>query len=374
MTAEQAISLALVRRLRAPVQSVYAAWTEPKLIARWLAPGAATVTSVTNDLRVGGRYRIDGVDGAGIEYAISGTYHELEADRRIVLTWMYEGAAVALRGEASVVDVELRALGPDLTELTLTHAKMTKQRVADLNRKNWTSCLEKLGDCVDQDGPPILRPTSLPPGNEDFYRPGHRQWQERFDTTRLADRLKDTNVKRIIGAADAAFIAHQNMFFLATVDGNGQPSCSYKGGARGFVKVIDEHTLAFPNYDGSGMYLSIGNLNENPHIALLFVDFQRQARLRVVGTASARVDDRLLEQYPGAELVVRVKVRALFANCPRYIHKMEMVDESDYVPSADHAVPPAVWKSLADVADVLREKDAHLAGEDTDDAAALNRD
>lgn len=375
MTAGQTISVALVRRLRAPASDVYAAWTQPKLIARWLAPGAATVGAVTNDLRVGGSYRIDGIDSHGIDYAISGSYLDLQPDRRIELSWVYEGPAVALRGEASIVVAELRPLGPDMTELTVTHEKISRTRAADLNRKNWTSCLEKLGDAVDGTTPARAPAAEPSHAREDgFYRAGHRAWQETFETTRLADRLKDTNVKRIIGAADAAFIAHQNMFFLATVDGGGQPSCSYKGGARGFVKVIDEHTLAFPNYDGSGMYLSVGNLNENPKVALLFVDFERQARLRVIGTASARTDDRLLEVYPGAELIVRLKVNALFANCPRYIHKMELVEESSYVPGGEHDVPPAIWKSLADFADVLRDKDKHLAGDEIDDAAALNRD
>lgn len=376
MTPEPNVSLALVRRLKAPVGAVYAAWTEPKLVARWLQPGASVVTSVTNDLKKGGRYRIDGLDDSGIEYCISGTYLDLDIDRRIAFTWTYEGAAVALRGDASFVVAELRPLGTDLTELTLTHEKLSKRREADLYREAWTSCLDQLCDSLDahaSPAPQAARPVKVN-GSDEFYRDGHRAWQDHFETRRLADRLKDANVKRQIGAADAAFLAHQNMFFLATVDGNGQPNCSYKGGARGFVKVIDEKTLAFPNYDGNGMFLSVGNLSENARVSLLFVDFERQARIRILGTARASADDKLLDVYPGADLIVRVKVTALFANCPRYMHKMQLVEESSYVPAGNGEAPPAAWKSLADFSDVLREKDSHLAGEEIDAAAALNRD
>lgn len=77
------------------------------------------------------------------------------------------------------------------------------------------------------------------------------------------------------------------MFFLATADAQGRPSCSYKGGEPGFVRVLDEQTLAFPRYDGNGMFLSLGNALENPHVGLLFIDFVRARRLRFNGEASA---------------------------------------------------------------------------------------
>jgi uncharacterized protein YndB with AHSA1/START domain/predicted pyridoxine 5'-phosphate oxidase superfamily flavin-nucleotide-binding protein len=366
------VSVALVRRLQASAAEVYAAWTEPKLVARWLAPDAGYVVAVTNDLRAGGGYRIDGIDKNGNAYVISGTYLALATDRQVVLSWRYEGPAVALRGDASTVCADLRSLGPDQTELTVTHVRIATPRAADLNRENWLSCLEKLGDALAPG-----RPSPSPPPiaqQDDFFREGHRAWQDHFETTRLADRVRDAGVKRRIDASDAAFIAHQNMFFLASVDGSGQPTCAYKGGARGFVRVIDDKTLAFPLYDGNGMYLSVGNVAENSRVALLFIDFERQARLRLHGTASARADDRLLPTFPGAELVVRVKVTALLSNCPRYIHKMQLVEESAYVPNGEPESPGPAWKSLADFTDVLPERDAHLAGDDTDDAAAFNRD
>lgn len=372
------ISLALVRKLAASADAVYSAWTEPKRLARWLAPRHCSVSAVTNDPRKGGHYRIDGVDGNGAEYSISGTYLDLEAGRRIVMSWVYNGPAVALRGDESLIVAELRELGPSQTELTLTHEKLFKRRAADLNRQNWISCLQKLSDTVDTSSAPnstqSIVPAQAVARSNGFYRDEHREWQDRFETRALADRLKDINVKRMFDPSDAAFIAHQNMFILSTVDSSGQPSCSYKGGKRGFVHVIDEKTLAFPNYDGSGMYLSIGNISKTARIAMLFLDFERQSRLRVTGTASIHENDRLLELYPGAELMVRVKAHTVFANCPRYIHKMQMVEESVFVPEKNGSPPDAEWKRLADFSDVLPEKDVHLSGNEIDTARALNRD
>ena len=134
------------------------------------------------------------------------------------------------------------------------------------------------------------------------------------------------------------------MFFLATADADGRPTCSYKGGDPGFVRVVDERTIAFPNYDGNGMYLSMGNATVNPHVGLLFIDWADQQRLRLSGDASIHHDDPLLAEYPEAQFVVRVAVREVFPNCPRYIHKMALVERSRFVPHAGAATPVPDWK------------------------------
>ncbi|MDD2769100.1 MAG: pyridoxamine 5'-phosphate oxidase family protein [Methylococcus sp.] len=207
----------------------------------------------------------------------------------------------------------------------------------------------------------------------DFFHEGSRKYQDRFETRRLADRTVELIVRDRIGDEDRVFIEEQNMFFLATVDPEGRPNCSYKGGSAGLVRVLDEKTVVFPLYDGNGMYLSAGNVLANANVSLLFMDFQRQARLRLNGEASIRDDDPLRDAWPEAELVVRVKLREMFPNCPRYIHKMALVEESEFVPRAGCETPPPAWKSLEAVADVLPQRDAHLAGSDQDAAAALNR-
>lgn len=197
--------------------------------------------------------------------------------------------------------------------------------------------------------------------------------QHHFDTRKLSERFEQTIIQPTINPEDQAYIADKNMFFLATVDDQGQANCSYKGGPKGFVKVIDEKTLAFPLYDGNGMFMSAGNVLANPNIGMLFIDFEQQTRVRVNGIASIDLNDPLMAEYPEAQMVVRVAVRETFPNCQRYIHKMQLVEESKFVPKPACKTPDAPWKSLALVADVLPARDAHLAGDGDNPAAAVNR-
>jgi predicted pyridoxine 5'-phosphate oxidase superfamily flavin-nucleotide-binding protein len=161
-----------------------------------------------------------------------------------------------------------------------------------------------------------------------FYHEGSRRLQDAFDTRRLADRLEDVTVHDVIDADDRAFIESMDMFFIATADEHGRPECSYKGGEPGFVRVLDERTIAFPGYDGNGMFKSFGNLLVNPEVGLLFISFERRKRLRLNGTAGVDPDDPLLGSWPGATLVVRGRAREVFPNSPRYIHRMELVERS----------------------------------------------
>ena len=182
---------------------------------------------------------------------------------------------------------------------------------------------------------------------DERYNAGSRELQDRFDTRRLADRLDERFLREpVIGEADRAFIERMDMFFLATADAEGCPQCSYKGGEPGFVRVLDPHTLAFPNYDGNGMYLSLGNVLLNPHVGMLLIDFisERPSRMRIEGVASIEDHDELAWEYPGAQFVVRVHVLKLFPNCPRYIHRMALVERSPYVPRAGKPTPVPAWE------------------------------
>jgi uncharacterized protein len=192
------------------------------------------------------------------------------------------------------------------------------------------------------------------------YHAGSRSLQDRFDTRRLADRLDEKFFARpIIDPDDRAFIERMDMFFLATADADGHPQCSYKGGDPGCVRVLDERTVAFPNYDGNGMYLSMGNLLANPHVGMLFIDFvsSRPSRLRLNGIASIDEHDRLIDEYPGAQFVVRVAATQVFPNCPRYIHRMALVERSRFVPHTDRETPVPDWKRSAWACDVLPASD-----------------
>jgi predicted pyridoxine 5'-phosphate oxidase superfamily flavin-nucleotide-binding protein len=190
-----------------------------------------------------------------------------------------------------------------------------------------------------------------------LYHDGNRHWQDRFDTRRLADRIEDRLDHDVIRDDDRAFIERMDMFFLATADEHGVPQCSYKGGDPGFVTVVDEHTIAFPSYDGNGTYLSLGNVLRNPQVALLFVDFERQKRLRLNGIASIADGDPLLERYPEAQLVVRVRATHVLPNCPRYVHKLQLVERSRFVPRSEHETPVPDWKRAEWSRDVLPEGD-----------------
>jgi predicted pyridoxine 5'-phosphate oxidase superfamily flavin-nucleotide-binding protein len=192
------------------------------------------------------------------------------------------------------------------------------------------------------------------------YHDGSRRLQDRFDTRRLADRLDEKFLRHpVIGPEERAFIERMDMFFLATTDGHNHPQCSYKGGEPGFVRVLDERTVAFPNYDGNGMYLSIGNLTVSPQIGMLFIDFvsARPSRLRLNGIASIDERDELLGAYPEAQFVVRVQATQVFPNCPRYIHRMALVERSRFVPSTARPTPVPDWKRSEWACDVLPAND-----------------
>ena len=186
-----------------------------------------------------------------------------------------------------------------------------------------------------------------------LYRPSHRALQQQFDTVRLADRLEARMFREAMTDEDRAFIEHLDMFFLATADRDGCPSCSYRGGDPGFVRALDAHTLVFPNFDGNGMYLSLGNARENPAIGMLFIDFENQKRLRVHGTASFAAADSVDPPYVEAQFVVRVAVRQVFPNCPRYIPKLQRVEASKFVPRSGVQTPVPNWKRAEWACDVL---------------------
>ncbi|MEA2374622.1 MAG: uncharacterized protein QOD53_1085 [Thermoleophilaceae bacterium] len=192
------------------------------------------------------------------------------------------------------------------------------------------------------------------------YNDGSRRLQDHFDTRRLADRLDERFVQDpTIGPGNRAFIERMDIFFLATADADGRPQCSYKGGEPGFVKVLDEHTVAFPCYDGNGMFLSMGNVSVNPHVGMLFIDFtsKHPSRLRLNGEASIDESDELMAAYPECQFVVRVRATQIFPNCPRYIHRMELVERSRFVPTQDQETPVPAWKRTDWACDVLPAND-----------------
>jgi len=180
-----------------------------------------------------------------------------------------------------------------------------------------------------------------------MYHDGNRCLQDAFDSRRISDRLEEKLTRTAFTADDKSFIESAIYFFLSTADAEGRPDCSFKGGPPGFVRVTGESEIAFPDYDGNGMFKSLGNLLLNVHVGLLFIDLhERPRRLPVNGSATVSREDPLLAETIGAQLIVRVKARAIFPNCPRYIPKLQLVEPSVYVPQPGCEPVEPAWKGF----------------------------
>jgi predicted pyridoxine 5'-phosphate oxidase superfamily flavin-nucleotide-binding protein len=189
------------------------------------------------------------------------------------------------------------------------------------------------------------------------YHEGMRQLQDARETRPIADRLAQVTLRKAFTDEDRAFIQRSPMFFIATADAQGHPDCSYKGGLPGFVRVLDDQTLAIPDYDGNGMYRTWGNVLVNPHVGLMFLDFEQPKRLRINGTARISDTDPLRAEFPGAVFIVRVTAASIFPNCPRYLHKMQLVEHSVYAPRPDYTPPVPAWKTFEVFRDALPARD-----------------
>jgi uncharacterized protein len=202
-----------------------------------------------------------------------------------------------------------------------------------------------------------------------LYSEGSRRLQDQFDTRRIADRLEKVDLLEEFTDEHRAIIDAAPMFFLATADSLGRPDVSYKGGLPGFVRIVGPSTLAFPDYNGNGMFKSLGTLLDNPNVGLLFINWaDNPKKLRVLGKASIDENDPLLEDYVGAQLIVRVTAERIFDNCPRYLHQIEIKHYSKYVPRPEQEAPIPDWKQNPVYRDALPERDLlALAGQDKND-------
>ena len=187
-----------------------------------------------------------------------------------------------------------------------------------------------------------------------MFHEGNRALQDEFGSRALADRLVEKLRHDRFTDAEAGFIAQQAFFFLATADAEGRPDCSFKGGAPGFARVVAPNLLVFPDYDGNGMFKSLGNIAANPHVGILFIVMgEKPGRLRVNGRAEIVRDDPMMAAMPGAQLLVKVTPTDIFPNCPRYIPDMAAGAASEYAPVAGQAPVEPAWKSWPDFAPVV---------------------
>lgn len=187
-----------------------------------------------------------------------------------------------------------------------------------------------------------------------LYHDGSRALQDEFDSRRLADHWEGKITRDLFTEGDREFIESALFFFLATADAAGRPDCSFKGGVPGFVRVTGPSELTFPDYDGNGMFKSLGNIRVNPGVGLLFIVMgEKPRRLRVNGEATVTRDDSSMSDFVGAQLLVRVTARVIFPNCPRYIPTLAGGTPSAYAPRADHEPPEPEWKQREGMRDIL---------------------
>jgi uncharacterized protein len=196
-----------------------------------------------------------------------------------------------------------------------------------------------------------------------MFHEGNRQLQDRFDSRRISDRLEEKRTHTEFTPDEKTFIEGLPYFFLATADADGRPDCSFKGGEAGFVRVTASSEIAFPDYDGNGMFKSLGNILVNPNVGLLFIAMHgKPRRLRVNGHAVVSDSDPLLSETVGAQLIVRVTARAIFPNCPRYIPTMQSFEPSIYAPRAGQDFPEPAWKGFDEFKDCIHPRQPTFKG------------
>lgn len=195
--------------------------------------------------------------------------------------------------------------------------------------------------------------TSFDNDSTTFYGDSHRALQDEFATTRLADRLESLIVRQTFDDPARGFVEAADFFFLSTVDQNGFPTVSHKGGDPGFVKVTSPSTLLFPCYDGNGMYFSMGNLATHAQVGLLFINFETPHRLRIQGRAELTRAPEVLALWPEVALAVTIEITNMWINCPRYIHRMQKLESSEFVPREGRETPQPEWKSMDVLKDVV---------------------
>lgn len=192
-----------------------------------------------------------------------------------------------------------------------------------------------------------------------MFHEGNRALQAEFGSMALADRLVERLRHSAFTDEDKAFIESAEYFFLATANPDAQPDCSFKGGPVGFVRVVSPEELVWPDYDGNGMFKSLGNIASNPSVGMLFIRMgETPKRLRANGHAEVVVDDPLIPEFPGAQAIVRFTPVDIFPNCPRYIPDPAAAKASPYIPHAGEAPVEPKWKAIDMFRDVVPPRKA----------------
>jgi predicted pyridoxine 5'-phosphate oxidase superfamily flavin-nucleotide-binding protein len=159
--------------------------------------------------------------------------------------------------------------------------------------------------------------------SNDFFHAGENVLQARWQTAELWDEARRQRLLwDHIPESLHDRIESAPFFFLATSDVRGRCDCSFKGGGPGLIRVLDRSTFAFPDFDGNGAFMSLGNILGNPQVGCLFIDFSDGARLRVNGRATLLEVDAAAELFPDRQRVVLIDVEEVVLNCPQHIPRL----------------------------------------------------
>ncbi|MDT7704383.1 MAG: uncharacterized protein QOJ30_6708 [Pseudonocardiales bacterium] len=167
---------------------------------------------------------------------------------------------------------------------------------------------------------------------------GEHALQDEYGTADRAARFYSDQVRDRLLPRMIEFLERAEMLFVATADGSGECDSSLRAGPPGFVRVLDDRTLAYPEYRGNGVHASLGNISENPHVGLFTVDLERDLiGLHVNGGATILDDAEFRSRYPEAavdpgrgpqaERWVLVDVHEAYLHCRKHIPRMQRVDQ-----------------------------------------------
>jgi predicted pyridoxine 5'-phosphate oxidase superfamily flavin-nucleotide-binding protein len=174
----------------------------------------------------------------------------------------------------------------------------------------------------------------MTPSSDIAFSPSVKAVQERRGSRAGYAKLEQKGgFATTIDAALAEFIAEQRSFYLATASGQGQPYIQHRGGPKGFLRVIDDKTLAFADFSGNRQYITTGNLADNPKAMIFLMDYANRRRVKIWGTARAIEDHEHIaplkpEGYRArGEQVVMFSVEAYDLNCPQHIPQMLFAED-----------------------------------------------
>jgi len=193
---------------------------------------------------------------------------------------------------------------------------------------------------------------------------GEHELQDRFATTARASAFYQRQVLPYLNERMRAFVARQEMCFIATADAAGECDATFRAGPPGFVQVLDERTLAYPEYRGNGVMASLGNIAENGHVGILFIDFTRDViGLHVNGRARLVEAEELLRAHPLTAPAVLERVRNGNGPRPKAEHWVLVEVDEAYIHCAKHI--PRLVKRPREIAwgtDDVRRKGGDFFG------------